>query len=128
PPVEAAIEAVICSLLGADVKLDNQASHYLEAVLNQAMSLREIRAPQNYRRPLPVPLWASLGHLGTVARDADADEQDEPPPVASGETPDKRKAERRRQDQSERDDPLVFNRFEKILSLAEMVNVNRMID
>jgi len=128
PPVEAAIEAVICSLLGADVTLDNQASRYHEAVLDQTMSLREIRAPQNYRRPLPVPLWANLGHLGTVARDADADEQDEPPPAVSGETPNKRKAERRRQDQSERDDPLVFNRFEKILSLAEMVNVNRMID
>src|SRR5690606_41007503 len=33
-----------------------------------------------------------------------------------------------RQDQSERDDPLVLNRFEKMLSWTEMVNLNRLVE
>ncbi|MCB1676740.1 MAG: VWA domain-containing protein [Halioglobus sp.] len=129
PPAEAAIEALICSLLGDDSALDERASRYRAAVLDEGISLREFRTPRGYRRPLPVPLWANLSELGTAARELAADEEEEDaPPAAGAPTPDKRKAQRRRQEQSERDDPLVFNRFEKILSLAEMVNVNRMID
>jgi nitric oxide reductase NorD protein len=129
PPVEAAIEAVICHLLGASDPLSPEAQRYLDAVTDPTLSLREFRAPPKYRRPLPVPLWANLSHLGTSATAVDDDEHDTaPPPAATEQTEDKRKAERRRQDQSERDDPLVFNRFEKILSFAEMVNVNRLID
>ncbi|MEZ5491001.1 MAG: protein norD [Gammaproteobacteria bacterium] len=129
PPVEAAIESVICHLLGASDPLSPEAKRYREAIVNPTFSLREFRAPPGYRQPLPVPLWASLGHLGTAdVAASDDDEPTESPPAAGGQTDDKRKAERRRQDQSERDDPLVFNRFEKILSFAEMVNVNRLID
>lgn len=129
PPTEAAMEAVICRLLGSEDPLPIEAIAYYDAVLDPSISLRAYRAPQNYRQPLPVPLWANLDHQGTSCEDrSDDDEQPEPPPAATEQTSDKRKAERRRQDQSERDDPLVFNRFEKILSFAEMVNVNRMID
>ncbi|PCJ90460.1 MAG: protein norD [Porticoccaceae bacterium] len=129
PPAEAAVEAVICRLLGAEEPLSEEAGRYHDAVLDPTISLREHRAPQNYRQPLPVPLWANLTHLGTSSGGSiEDDEQAEPPPAATAQTKDKRKAERRRQDQAERDDPLVFNRFEKILSFAEMVNVNRMID
>tara|TARA_R110001599_G_scaffold353879_1_gene601859 strand:+ start:3158 stop:5095 length:1938 start_codon:yes stop_codon:yes gene_type:complete len=129
PPTEAAMEAVICHLLGAvDEPLSAEATRYCRAVMDPSISLREYRAPEDYRQPLPVPLWANLSYLGTVNPDESDDEQAQPPPAATAQTQDKRKAERRRQDQSERDDPLVFSRFEKILSFAEMVNVNRMID
>ena len=129
PPVEAAIEAVICHLLGAPAPLSAAAMRYHRAIMDPAASLREFRAPPRYRRPLPVPLWANLSQLGIAdALASDDEEHPEPPPADAGKTDDKRKAERRRQDQSERDDPLVFNRFEKILSFAEMVNVNRLID
>ncbi|PLW68604.1 nitric oxide reductase activation protein NorD [Pseudohalioglobus lutimaris] len=129
PPAEAAMEEVICHLLGAENALSAEATRYYTAVRDTDMSLREYRAPQNYRQPLPVPLWANLNHLGTaVGFEAEDDDSAEPPAPASEQIQDKRKAERRRQDQSERDDPLVFNRFEKILSFAEMVNVNRMVD
>jgi len=129
PPTEAAMEAVICHLLGAvDVPLSAEASAYLQAVMDSSISLREVRAPQNYRQPLPVPLWANLSHLGTVSAGDNEGELPQLPPAPTEQTQGKRKAERRRQDQSERDDPLVFSRFEKILSFAEMVNVNRMID
>ncbi len=129
PPVEAAMEAVICRLLGSPEPMSEDAERYYKAILDPTISLREYRSPANYRQPLPVPLWANLSHLGVAGEaSADDDEQAAPSPAATEQTSDKRKAERRRQDQSERDDPLVFNRFEKILSFAEMVNVNRMID
>lgn len=128
PPAEAAIEEVICQLLGAEQPLSPEAARFHAAVLDPDMSLREYRAPQNYRQPLPVPLWANLNHLGTTVGIEAEEDSAEPPAPASESIQDKRKAERRRQDQSERDDPLVFNRFEKILSFAEMVNVNRLVD
>jgi len=129
PPAEAAIEAVIRQMLGAAQPLPEDATAYYEAVMDPAISLRPFRAPPNYRRPLPVPLWANLSLLGTVSeQDSEDDDSAVPNPAATEQTQHKRKAERRRQDQSERDDPLVFNRFEKILSFAEMVNVNRLVD
>ena len=129
PPVEAAIEAVICNFLGSDALLTTETDRYRDAVLDPAYSLREFRAPADYRQPLPVPLWANLAETASPKPDdIDPDDQAEPPSQAEAQVESKRKAERRRQDQSERDDPLVFNRFEKILSFAEMVNVNRMID
>ena len=129
PPVESAIEAVICRFLGAETPLAPEIDRYRIAVLDPGQSLREFRAPPDYRRPLPVPLWANLSHMEITGQDdIDDEDQTEPPSKAEAKVDGKRKAERRRQDQSERDDPLVFNRFEKILSFAEMVNVNRMID
>ena len=129
PPVEAAIEAIICSFLGSKAPIIQEVDRYRIAVLDPAQSLREFRAPRDYRRPLPVPLWANLSHMETTGQeDIDVDDQAEPPSQAESQVDGKRNAERRRQDQSERDDPLVFSRFEKILSFAEMVNVNRMID
>ncbi|MCB1856304.1 MAG: hypothetical protein KDI05_15560 [Halieaceae bacterium] len=129
PATEAAVEAVVRRLLGAEEPLSEKAAGYHMAVLDPTISLRPFRAPNHYRPPLPVPLWADLNHLGTADTGLiEADDALQPPSPTAARTPDKRKAERRRQDQSERDDPLVLNRFEKILSFAEMVNVNRMID
>ena len=129
PTTEAAMEAVILRLLGAEEALSEEAGHYHGAVLDPMISLRPFRAPSHYRPPLPVPLWAALNHLGTAgAGPVEDDEAPQSPSAAATQAQHKRRAERRRQDQSERDDPLVLNRFEKILSFAEMVNVNRMID
>ncbi|MCL4106504.1 UNVERIFIED_CONTAM: hypothetical protein GTU68_009638, partial [Idotea baltica] len=119
PQTEQAIEAVICNMLGSQEPLSDEAQR----------SLRPYRAPTHYRHPLPVPLWGNLSHLGTSHEEHQAeDEAADPAAASTDQIKDKRKAERRRQDQSERDDPLVFNRFEKILSFAEMVNVNRLVD
>ncbi len=129
PPIEAALEAAILHLLGSSEPLPDPASRCLAPILDPAISLRDFRAPDNYRRPLPVPMWAGRSHLGTAGRHALANDSAPPQsPAATGEVKHKRKAERRHQDQAEREDPLVFNRFEKILSLAEMVNVNRAVD
>ena len=128
PPAEAALEAAIRSMLGEQPGPDLQP--VVEAVLDPASRLGDTRAPRGYRKFLPVPLWGSVDRCGETATGTDNLEPEDPDAaveeqsVAGGA----RKASRKRQDQAERDDPLVFNRFEKMLSIAEMVNLNRLVD
>nr|WP_241262978.1 VWA domain-containing protein [Parahaliea mediterranea] len=126
PPAEAAIEAAVRALLTGTTLASDPV---LEAVFDRSRSLDDIHAPRGYRSFLPVPLWGVVEPGATCTRDAPAGDDDpriegDGQSVAGGA----RKASRKRQDQSERDDPLVFNRFEKMLSFAEMVNLNRMVD
>jgi len=128
PPLEAAIETVIRALLGAEEPMDEPTSTLLECIRSPQAPLPGWLAPNGYRPPLPVPLWAEVWQRDPAApRDADADEH-----AADSAESDpggaKRRAERRRLDQTERDDPLLLNRFEKMLAWAEMVNVNRPVE
>ena len=128
PPVERALEDVILGLLGGAPPEEEIARRLFAAVLNPKQPLDTFTAPRDYRPPLPVPLW---GAVVTLTRAAASQRDSEPP---DGETRSaqasagKRKAERKRQDQTERDDPLVANRFEKMLSWTEMVNLNRVVE
>ncbi len=108
PPVEAQVEAVVRSLLEG-----------------RNAPMPEGAAPRGYRPFLPVPMWGEAVHAGLAARDA----EDE----AGGGGADpgestRRKAKRRATDQAQRQDSLVLNRFEKILGLAEMIDLNRDVD
>ena len=144
PPVEASVEAVIVHLLGGGQTLDATARRMLAAIEGFAgksappgrceagpdasgrQAIDEFRAPRGYRPPLPVPLW------GRVLVRAPSDGRDEESAAADGAAQatneGKRAAERRHLDQAERDDPLLLNPFEKLLSWAEMVNVNRHVE
>lgn len=86
-------------------------------------------ATAHYKPFLPVPLW---GEINRRAPESLSPEQGDAPDMASadGEEQDqkKRRAGRKQQDQAERSDSLILNRFDKILSLAEMINVNRDVD
>lgn len=127
PPREREIEAVIRSLLGAPEPLSPDARKML-AVVEEAAPVEAWRAPRSYRPPLPVPLWGEvLSRPPAPPRGLDAQTPD-PAAPDGGEAGPKRRAERRRLDQTERDDPLLLNRFEKILAWAEMVNVNRAVE
>lgn len=111
PPVEAAVEALVQAVLRGDgTGLDIAA-----------------KAPRGYRPFLPVPLWGMVEVATTAARALD-DDAEAGSAGARSEDDRKRKARRKTFDQADRDDPLILNRFEKILSLAEMVNVNRGLD
>lgn len=111
--VEAKVEARVMALL-ADPAAD--------------IGLPGVKEPHGYRPFLPVPLWgeAVAGLAGTPPA------EDEEPEAGGGSGEEgeqvRRRAERRQEDNAERKDPLILNRFEKILSLAEMVNVNRGAD
>jgi nitric oxide reductase NorD protein len=87
------------------------------------------KVPRDYQPFLPVPLWGECrpGMSGSLSPD-DA----EPERGGEGEEREerevRRKAERRTEDNADRKDPLILNRFEKVLAMADMVNVNRGAD
>lgn len=132
PATEAVVEEVIRALLGEDTRLlSDQGQALLERVTAPGpVALDDYRAGRDYRPPLPVPMWGQVVTLGTgPGRESDSEGEEggeaaSPRSASEG----KRQSERRRQDQSERDDPLVLNRFEKLLSWSEMVNLNRMVE
>lgn len=130
PAVEAAIEACIRRLLGTQEAMDHHAAGLWQAICDEDMSLTSLPQPRGYRPPLPVPLWGQVltTRNGQCASPDQSDETSREEQDSAEASPGQRKAERRSQDQSERDDPLLLNRFEKILTWTEMVNVNRMVE
>jgi nitric oxide reductase NorD protein len=117
---EAEIEALVGFLLGKEEAHLN--AELLAAITNASLPLDRFRARPGYRPFLPVPLWGEV----TEPREGHAPggDEDEGGDGAEGDGK-RRKASRRESDQTQRDDPLMLNRFEKILGLAEMVNLNR---
>ena len=128
PAQEAALEKVILCLLGSEASLEGEAARLLQAAESSRDDLEEFRAPRDYRPFLPVPLWGQVVKLGVQGETRPEGDEELVNSKAEAVSEGKRKAERRRQDQSERQDSLIFNRFEKMLSFAEMVNLNRMVD
>ncbi|WP_346795934.1 protein norD [Halomonas sp. Bachu 37] len=131
PPMEAALEAALCAQLGDTPPDSDWAELMHDAILDEALPLNDFQAPRGYRPPLPVPLWGQAVTLGT-SKEARTEQEDDETPVAGNNTPDddhgKRKADRREQDQADRDDSLMLNASEKMLSWAEMVNLNRHVE
>lgn len=122
PPMEAAVERAARILLGAGAA-EGEISRMLDATL----PLTVFAAPSGYCRLLPVPLWGmAAAPAGTVSVDAEESSTDN----AGAQDGDgrRRAATRRASDQTRRDDPLILNRFEKILGLAEMLNIPRAVD
>ncbi|WP_404377684.1 nitric oxide reductase activation protein NorD [Vreelandella aquamarina] len=131
PPMEAALETVVRALLGGPVPQEGWASDMYYAITNSTAALHHFHAPRGYRPPLPVPLWGRAVTLGTN-KQARTEQQDDEEPVAGNNASEddhgKRKADRREQDQADRDDSLMLNASEKMLSWAEMVNLNRHVE
>lgn len=90
-------------------------------------------APAGYRPFLPVPLWGEAIRRdpaptidAPVSDEHDADEKKQQQ-AQQGDNK-RRKAKRRANDQTRRKDPLLLNRFEKILGLADMMNLARKVE
>jgi nitric oxide reductase NorD protein len=85
------------------------------------------KAPPGYHAILPCPLW---GDCWTREFAPAGMQDDEVAGTNAATPPDERKrfAVRERDDGANRRDPFVLNRFEKILAMAEMVNVDRPAD
>ena len=125
---EAAVEGVVRRLLGeTEPEPDAEADRMSAFVCEGRGNLDQFTAARGYRTFMPVPLWGRLESRSALRAERD----DEAPEVGGRaedeepEAPRKLRAHRERHDQAERDDPLILNRFEKVLSWAEMVNVNR---
>ncbi len=126
PSGEAELEELIRYLLGSTDALSERAESMLAFVRGE-QALDHFRAPRKYRPPLPVPLW---GQVTDSSGTGEKQPEDDPEPgIDSGDSDGVlRSGERRHLDETERDDPLMLNPFEKMLSWSEMVNVNRPVE
>ena len=122
PAEEAWAEAAVRALLGAPDGLPPAAA----SLLDPATPLARLRAGRRYRPFLPVPLWGEVVAATPAAASATSDE--DPAGEAAAADAQRRKARRRPNDRTRRQDPLLLTRFETILGLAEMMNLNRAVE
>lgn len=118
PKQEAAMEAVIQALL-AD--LDAAGTPFLD----ESVPLSSFKAEAGYQPFLPVPLWGEAVNRPPSEGFERPDNEDGEQGGGEEKDSQRRKASRRDSDQTNRDDPLILNRFDKMMSIAEMVNMNR---
>ncbi|MBB4279256.1 nitric oxide reductase activation protein NorD [Rhizobium mongolense] len=116
PGVESQVEAVVCQAL----------THPLGHTLPEHAMPSASRAPAGYLPMLPVPLWPNFVAKAETA----ATEREDLPSKGEAASTDRRAhTATRKQDHDDRKrDPFILNRFEKILAMAEMVNVDRPTD
>lgn len=123
PRAEREVEAIVLALLDAG---EPPKGEFWAAAVGDGE--RPAKAPTGYRPMLPCPLWGDCWTREAVASRGADDEQ--PPGAAEEGGPDTRKrfAVREREGGKAQRDPFILNRFEKILAMAEMVNVDRPSD
>lgn len=129
PRFEAAMEQVVQSALGGPAPDDRDASLMWQFILGE-ISIADVKVscPAKYRPFLPVPLWGEAVSSTRIKRGDNRNDELADPDAKDERDGKKRKAVREKNEQAERDDPFILDRFEKILSMAQMVNVNRAID
>lgn len=122
PRVEREIEQIVLALLGAGQAPKGQ----LWPAMMGTGPL-PAKAPPGYRSILPCPLWGDCWTRDLSPAHANDDEAAQDAGSAASDER-KRFAVREQRDDANRRDPFVLNRFEKILAMAEMVNVDRPSD
>jgi nitric oxide reductase NorD protein len=125
PGPEAAVEATLVHLLGGQPPADASGRLMLRAIREETDAMDALRAPRGYRRLLPAPIWGIVetGAPGSPFPDDGAEPGSSD--AACAHEGRRFAAKREESEQSERDDPLILNRFEKVLGWSEMVNINR---
>jgi len=131
PAQERMMERIIVALLGHPLHtdVDSAAINLLARIRQSKPDFSDLHANKGYHSFLPVPLWGTVesSSPSNTTRTFPADE-DRPDHSTDQQERCSRKASRKKLDQSERDDPLLLNRFEKLLTWSEMVNVNRPVE
>ena len=130
PAIEAEVEAVIRTLLGAPAPREDRHG-LLRFVLDDVAPMPRVDTPDGYHAYLPVALWGEVDPTVPTSgrRSGDGDED----AGSSGASPDgekkkTRRAVRRKSDQVERPDAFFMHRFDKILSWAEFLNLHRDVE
>jgi len=85
-------------------------------------------SPPRYRPFLPVPLWGEARDDGPSSGPRREDAAPNGGNSANARDGTMRKGTRREDDQINRKDSLILNRFEKILSMIQSLNINREVD
>lgn len=121
PPIESEVEKAVCHMLDDDA----DGGRFWPVVAGTQVCGQA--APARYKTFLPVPLWGDAIDVapGKSRSDPDVSKGSGSADAQDGRT---RKAQRRSADQPERKDSLILNRFEKILTLIESLNINRAVD
>lgn len=125
---EQAVEVVIQAMLGEQSCANALGNAFLQAIRQPVPDFTQWQVVRHYRTFLPVPLWGKMHAYpksGNVKPDTLDDSTGDS--TEANEKQRKKKSRREKQDQSMRDDPLLLNRFEKLMSWSEMVNVNRAV-
>ncbi|MGF7008747.1 nitric oxide reductase activation protein NorD [Aminobacter sp. BE322] len=119
PSVEAQVEARIASLLRKGAQEADDAPPLIFPY----------RAPAGYLPMLPVPLWPdALLRQETAPRRGEDEPVNGGKDVAGAETERQLAVRENQEARKEERSPFILNRFEKILAMAEMVNVDRPSD
>ena len=124
PPTEAMVERAVRALLGDDA--DPGA---FWRMIDGGMDMTGAATPAKYRPFLPVPLWGEALDNGAAMALPDADAETQQGDRAQEPSDERvRKARRVADDQMQRRDSLILNRFEKVLTLIQALNINRAVD
>ena len=116
PPAEAAVDEAVRALLG------ESGARAFDLACENALAA----GSRKYRRFEPVPLWGEAVASADGGPPTVGDEGPEASaPIGDGAT---RKARRETQEETERRDYLALNRFEKMLTLAESMNLARPVE
>ncbi len=123
PRVEAAVEQAVLAMLGRE----DEGGEFWSVVCGET-DRADVCAPSGYRPFLPVPLWGDAFDEGAIDRQAE-EPCLAPEAVSKGADDERvRKAKRSTDDQLKKKDPLLLNRFEKVLTLIEALNISRSVD
>ncbi|VAV98968.1 Nitric oxide reductase activation protein NorD [hydrothermal vent metagenome] len=131
PTYEARLEQIIQDLLFDYGSAHADAAALMHTVLAGDNLPDFPKIPRKYKSFLPIPLWGDVDVVHRdIIDDTDFDEADESAKNIYKDLRDGRKHDgvREENDQVDKQDPLALNRFEKVISMAEMVNVNRGVD
>ncbi len=122
---EAAVEELVRHILGDPADLSDRAAALWQALDGGPLNMR---AGRDYKPFRPVVIWPEIEPLersaSQIAVSPDTDGAPQNAPMA----PRTSRARRRESDQARRNDNLILHRFEALLSWAEFMNLNRMVD
>ena len=133
PEAEEMLEQAIRALLAAadDLPAEDVANPALAAIIDPQSDLSAFTAPRRYKPFLPVPLWgdavARTPEAAGYSRPDDAEAGSGKPPAEEDRNR-KWRAKRHNPDEARRKDPLILHRFEAVLSVAEFLNLARLVD
>lgn len=126
PRQEAAIEEVVLHLLNGEKPKSDFACSLLAFITGKTPMTKE-KAGTKYRPFLPVPIW---GEVITPPKGKGKNAHEEETAQSAKQSADNRKlrGQRRELDQANRDDGFFLHIYDKIMSVADMLNVNRNTD
>jgi len=122
PEAEKIIEEIVIYLLGGDEPI-HKGSADAVAYIFQDGPMPEIEAVQ-YQPFLPVPLWGEI--LEQAMSSNKGNDKEKSGNSSKNKAQDRKlRAERRKMDEANRQDGFFLNIYDKIMSVADMLNVNR---